>query len=555
MRAIASKFLVLWGWRRCLVAALFGCVAALAMPPFYIFIVLFVAYPVLVWLIDGAMAQAGSRRSGMLSAFATGWSFAFGFFLVSLHWVAEAFLVEADAYAWMIPFAVLGLPAYLALYWGAGVALAALAWQTGFGRILALAACLAVTEWLRGHLLTGFPWLMPGYAMGVSDALAQSAALFGVYGLNFIVILAGAAPAALADEPDTAGQSRLARLAGPMVSLMLLAAFAGAGAYRLSFDDRAVVDGMRLRIVQPNVEQGEKWRPENAPALLAGIIDLSDMATSPQSQGVRDVTHLVWPESAVPFLIAERPDVRAAIAALLPDDAVLLTGGLRREPAPPSAGGQDTFFNSLLVIDGTGDLVALYDKVHLVPFGEFLPFRDLLEPLGFRRLVSMPAGFDAGGDVRTLQVGQTPPFSPLICYEVIFPRSVADPSDRPEWLLNVTNDAWFGQSIGPHQHFAQARFRAIEEGLPLVRAANTGISAVIDPYGRIVKTLGLGRRGVLDSALPQALPPTPYSKLGDWFALFTVVAGLMVAIRFKLRKSNTNTAKSNTNRATITRNL
>jgi apolipoprotein N-acyltransferase len=231
----------------------------------------------------------------------------------------------------------------------------------------------------------------------------------------------------------------------------------------------------------------------------------------------------------MPFLLARRPDALAAIAALLPDGTKLVTGALRRgDGNAPS--GRSRVFNSILVIDSQGAVVSSYDKEHLVPFGEYLPFESVLAPLGLRKLVTLPLGFEAGPGRMTVADASGPSFSPLICYEIIFPGAVTDPAERPGWLLNVTNDAWFGSSIGPHQHFQQARMRAIEEGLPLVRAANTGISAVVDPYGRTVNSLALGTAGVLDSRLPAALPPTLYVRFRDLPALLLVLAALVCAV-------------------------
>jgi len=263
---------------------------------------------------------------------------------------------------------------------------------------------------------------------------------------------------------------------------------------------------------------------------------MTDEATSPAASGVSDVTHVIWPESALPFVLSESPEALAAIAALLPDDVTLITGAVRRAPpAPGDTSGRYRAFNSVHVINGKGEIVATYDKTHLVPFGEYLPLQKLLESIGLEQLTRMRGGFTAGLAEKTLHLKGAPPVGPLVCYEIIFPGGAIDRADRPGWMLNLTNDAWFGDSTGPRQHLHQARLRAVEEGLPVVRAANTGISAVIDPYGRIVQELPLNRRGIIDSGLPEALPPTIFARYGDRILAALLVIGLLGALAGMLR--------------------
>jgi len=252
--------------------------------------------------------------------------------------------------------------------------------------------------------------------------------------------------------------------------------------------------------------------------------------------GMAGVTHLIWPESAFPFLLTEKPSALAAIADLLPKGATLVTGAARAERV---AGSDEPpmVFNSIYAIDDGGEIRAAYDKVHLVPFGEYLPFGGFLRGLGLRQLIALPGGFSPGQALRTLTVAGAPPFAPLICYEVIFPGVVVAPGARPGWLLNVTNDAWYGTTPGPHQHFQEARVRAVEEGLPLVRAANSGISAIVDAHGRIVASLALGRIGTVDGGLPAGLPPTPYGRSGDAIFLALLVIAVAVAATGKLTRS------------------
>jgi apolipoprotein N-acyltransferase len=258
--------------------------------------------------------------------------------------------------------------------------------------------------------------------------------------------------------------------------------------------------------------------------------------TGPQSAGVRDATHLIWPESAFPFFLTREPDALVRIADLLPNGTVLITGAVRA-PATSATGPVSRAYNSVYVIDDKGAILSVYDKVHLVPFGEYLPFQSRLEQLGLQQLTKVQGGFIEGTRRRAIDVPRAPRMLPLVCYEIIFPGEAVPAGERPGWLVNVTNDGWFGMSPGPYQHLQQARVRAIEQGLPLVRAANTGVSAVVDPLGRIVHSLPLGTEGVIDSSLPQALAPTLYVRAGDGFAGLLLGLALILVVRRKLRKS------------------
>jgi apolipoprotein N-acyltransferase len=287
--------------------------------------------------------------------------------------------------------------------------------------------------------------------------------------------------------------------------------------------------------MQPNLQQDEKFNYSQKTSVIERYLALSDRATGPQATGVRDVTHLIWPESAFPFFLTREPDALAAIAAFLPEGTVLITGAVRApETMPP--GKVTRAYNSVYVIDHDGAILSVYDKVHLVPFGEYLPFQDSLERLGLMALTKIQGGFIPGDRRRVLSVPGAPDVVPLVCYEVVFPGAVEPSGERGGWTLNLTNDGWFGLSSGPYQHFEQARLRAIEEGLPLVRAANTGISAVIDPVGRIVTSLPLGSEGVLDASLPKALAPTLYARVGDAAAGLLVGLALLVVMRTRRKR-------------------
>ena len=528
LRAAGLAIILSWGWKRAVIALMAGALSALAMAPFNAWPVLFVAFPVMVWLIDGAGA---GRLRGVPAAAMTGWWFGLGYFVPGLYWLGYAFLVDASTFAWLMPFAILGLPAYLALFTAFGFALARLIWTKDFSRVIALAAALTVSEWLRGHALTGFPWNAFGYALTEPLALAQTASLIGLWGLTFLSVAIFASPAVLIDGTSRGRKPWIL----PATALLVLAAMGIFGAVRLGLQPTTNVANVKLRIMQPNLQQDVRFNYSAKAEVMRKYLTLSDRASGPQSTGVRDAGILIWPESAFPFFLTREADAMAQIAELLPKGTILITGSVRAPDLPPGA-KITRAYNSIYAIDHDGSVLSVYDKLHLVPFGEFLPFQDWMEKLGFVQLTKVQGGFIEGARRRNMEIPNAPPTLPLICYEAIFPGIVVSGEDRPAWIINLTNDGWFGISTGPYQHLQQARLRAIEEGLPLVRAANTGISAVIDPLGRIVASLGLGLEGVLDSSLPSAIPPTIYARTGDIPAALIVAAALIFSMRRRSAK-------------------
>lgn len=476
------------GYRRLAIAAGLGAAGALAFEPFRAFPLLLLAYAALVLLLDGA--STGDRR--FRDAALTGWAFGFGFFLVGHYWVGYAFLVEAEEHAWQMPFAVVFLAAGLALFFAAASGLCMTAWRPGAQRVFLFAVAFTVAEWLRGHIFTGFPWNLPGYGWAASTAVLQSASLFGVYGLSLLTLLLGASLALLA------GRSKLVPAS---LALLFVALWAG-GELRLAGATNAIVPNVRVRIVQPSTPQPEKYAPENRERNWRRLIELSSKPAAQQP------THIVWPEAAPPFLLEGNPGALADIAALTGDARVLMTGQVR----VANQNGTRNSYNSFAIF-GPGGLVGTYDKFHLVPFGEYVPGGPLLRTLGITEIAAS-TGFSSGPGPKTMNVPGAPPVGPLICYEIIFPRNVtAEP--RPGWLVNLTDDSWFGPNTGPMQHLLIARVRAIEEGLPIVRAANSGISAIIDAYGQVRESLALGLRDIVDGDLPVALSSTPFVRYGD----------------------------------------
>jgi apolipoprotein N-acyltransferase len=524
---IAAWFAGLSGWRRGAAALLLGALASLAMPPLYAVAVLLIAIPGLIFLID--------HSRGPLSALVIGWLFGFGHFVVGVYWVAESMLAVPSFFGWTLPLVIAvsvgGLAALLAPFPAFAAFLARTLWPAGPARVLVLAIAWALGEWLRGWVLSGFPWNLMAYSWAFSDAMNQFAALAGSWGLSFVTIAVAGLPALLIDwrgRPMPGLEGAVQRPARALAALafgaVVLAAVWIGGTLRLAGVVDEAVPGVRLRLVQANVDPGEKGNTVQR----AGILE-RHMRLTTQTPGFAEVTHVVWPETATLFLLEREPALRARLAEAAPAGGVLVTGVVRGEP---QAGPLERVWNSLAAIDHTGALVASYDKFHLVPFGEYVPARGLLPFLS--KFTPGAIDFSAGPGPRTLRLPGLPPVGPLICYEAIFPGQVVDRSDRPDWLLNLTNDGWFGTSSGPYQHFASARLRAVEEGLPLVRAANTGISGVVDPYGRVLAQTGLGETRVLDVALPRALSGlTPYARFGDGATAALLLIGALLAVALR----------------------
>jgi apolipoprotein N-acyltransferase len=497
LQKIAARLRGLRGRQRLLAAAGLGAVSVSAFAPFYFWPVFFLTFPALAFMIDGA----GEARRPWIAAAQIGWAFGFGYFFIGFHWVGFAFVVDAATHGWLLPFVAVAFPSGLALFMAAAAAAARSSWSNGVWRLFSLAASVSAFEWLRGHILTGLPWNLPGYVWGGADAMFQSVSVFGIYGLSLITVLIALAPAAAVNGDGTKSALKWPAAA---CGVVLIALFLF-GWFRLPPGASPVFDNVALRIVQPNIAQAEKWKPELLERNWRRLIDLTRQA------GLETRTHVIWTEAAPPFFLLSEPEGLSVVGSLLPDRAMLLTGTVRSE----ESAGARRYFNSMGVVSGTGKVLAVYDKSHLVPFGEYLPFFWLLEPLGITKLTGGSGGYTQGGGVRTISLAKSPSFGPLICYEVIFPGAVTEPGRRPEWLVTMTDDSWFGPWTGPYQHLGIAKIRATEEGLSIIRAANTGVSAVVDPYGRVTTSLELGRAGIIDAALPKPLKSTLYSLWGD----------------------------------------
>ena len=519
--SLHSRVCGLTGWRRNALAFSCGVLATLTLPPVFFLPLLIPAFGILYWLMDDAPS---AKR-----AFADGWWWGIGWHMSGLYWFCIALLTEPEKFAWLIPFALFGLNAVIALYAGACCWLWKKIGCRGLTGIFLFSVLWTWTEFARGHLFTGFPWNLAGYSFAASDALLQSASLVGAYGLTWFAVFFGAMPAALADAQV---KKRNAVIAVSLACAALLtASFWGNWRLQAAGDIRTV-PGVTLRLVQANIQQHHKWDEK----LRSRGIDEHLRLT--QSPGLDRVTAVIWPETAVPYAFNDSASesgmsLAQLLGAALPRGAHLITGGLRVE-------GSETdwrMYNSILAIDSRGRIDGRYDKVRLVPFGEFLPFRALLPKAWLT-----PVGekdFSRGPGPQRLEWAKLPPVAPLICYEAIYPEFTASLPDRPAWFLNLTNDAWFGRSSGPYQHFHMARARAVEQGVPLVRVANTGITAVADGFGRVIARMGLGEKGFLDTALPVPnQDKTVYSVWGEWLILWLTFLALILRISQHRRKNN-----------------
>jgi apolipoprotein N-acyltransferase len=487
--------------RRMVFAALTGAVAAVGLAPLGWWWLALPVFALLVWQVVRVPGMAGRIA----------WAGGFGYFLAGLNWIVEPFLIDAARDAWMAPFALVALPAGLALFW------AAAGWVVGRWRLggFGFALMLTAAELARGHVLTGFPWATPGQ-IWIDHAPAQAAALFGQYGLTLATLLIAAGLAALRPVPVLA-------------ALSLLVAGFGFGAWRLSLPEPAAFAapaGITLRLVQPAAEQRLKWDAEEAQTFFQRQLDFT--ASGP----VVDLT--IWPETAIPYTLEDYPDLAPLIAGAARGGAVAL--GIQR--LEEGEGGSWRFFNSLVVLGPGGKRLASYDKHHLVPFGEYVPFGDWLMDLTGIGAFAAQAGnaYTAGAAPAVIAPSaRLGLILPLICYEAVFPQDLRAPGERADWLLQVTNDAWFGTLTGPFQHAAQARLRAVEQGLPLVRVANTGVTAIYDSRGRVVAELPFGTAGWLDAMLPGAMPRTVYARFGEAPTLFVLIMMLVSLVSARLR--------------------
>ncbi|MBI2234154.1 MAG: apolipoprotein N-acyltransferase [Micavibrio aeruginosavorus] len=493
---------------RPLLIFLSGAAMAFAMPPFGLWPLLFAGFSLFYALTAG---QTGWR------VFLSGWLFGFGYFLVGLLWIGNALLVPGNPFKWVWPLAIAGLPVLMALFTGAGCYTAArLAPLRSWAGFFSFIACIGVAEWLRGHIFTGFPWNLYGYGWARSLSMVQSVSVIGIYGLSALTVAWAALPGflyAIRAGRKAVSLSLLALITTLNVALMW-------GMNRLDNNPTVLHDDIIVRIVQPNIAQEDKWSSDKTADNLHALLRAS------AAEKIPGLTYaLIWPETAVSDFLMQNESARDVIRdAVFGNDngnkTYILSGVLRH-----ALRGEDEplYFNSLIAYDSRLTPLATFDKAHLVPFGEYIPFQHIIPLDPFVDF----SGFTPGTGLQTQSASPLPPYSALVCYEILFPHAVALRQPRPEWIVNVTNDGWYGDSPGPYQHLTKAVFRAAEEGLPVIRAANTGISAAIDPYGRILQKIPYGIASYADIPLPRSHPEaTPYARYGD--TPFLAILGVVI---------------------------
>ncbi|WP_417459635.1 apolipoprotein N-acyltransferase [Kordiimonas sp.] len=489
-----------------LLAFLNGVLLSRTFAPVNFWPLLFISIPLMILMIDHARTRAG--------VFGVGWWTGFGLFAVGLNWIGHSFTQQQAVPVLLAPVAILALSAILSLYIGLTFWVTWRLKARGAFRIVIFASCWTLFEVMRSFLFTGFPWHLIGTAWAEWLPMAQASYYIGVYGLSFLTLLAAGSLALVVD-----GNNRRLWFMWPALGLVFMASIAALGYGRLLGAETKFHLAVSMRLVQANVQQHEKWLAHLIPDHFDKHLKLS--RGDDDTGRARGIRLLIWPETTVQRETFDREGSlhRWRISKLLDYGSFAIVGAPRFRATPEKV----DFYNSLFAINSKAEIYARYDKTHLVPFGEYLPFEDLLNTLGIAQLTGGSA-WSKGAALKTLTLPGVPSFSPLICYEVVFPGKVILKGERPEWILNITNDGWFGMTEGPYQHLAQARLRAIEEGLPLVRSASTGISAVIDPYGRTVTSLGLGKQGVLESPLPRSIEAFSVSS-----ALRVVLAAMLCA--------------------------
>ena len=482
-------------WARLALTALLGAIAAFGLAPFGAWWATLAVLALVPWL----MASATTRRQ----AFGLGWALGLGYFAHGLLWIVEPFFVDPERHGWMAPFALGFMSGGLALFWGVAFWGAQRWGRTPGSRIWLLICTLSLAEFARAYVLTGFPWA--GLAQIWVDAPpALLLAWIGPHGLALVTVMAGFSVGLLLVGPRS---GRVLWNAAPVVALGLAVLTVGVSTPPVAGT------GQTVRLVQPNAPQHQKWDPAHMPTFFERQIDYT--AASPRPDLI------VWPETAVPVWLESGAAALDRIATAA--DGAALALGIRRFEG-------SRIFNSMVYLDEQGQIAGVYDKHHLVPLGEYVPFGDLMARFGIYGFAANAGqGFSSGPGAELVSMAALGNALPLICYEAVFPQDINSAQSRPEFLLQVTNDAWFGARSGPYQHLAQARMRAIEQGVPMARAANTGVSAMIDPLGRVTASLGLGLAGYVDAELPAPLPPTLYSRTGDLLA-FVVLILLSLAV-------------------------
>ncbi|MCH9753337.1 MAG: apolipoprotein N-acyltransferase [Alphaproteobacteria bacterium] len=500
---------------RLIILFLAGSAASLAFAPTYLFFILFFSFPVLLFLLN--------KSESYKESFLLGWSFGFGFFLCGLYWISYALLVDQDMFGWLVPFAVTLIPAILAIYIGIITLLLHKVRKDSLRMMIAFISLWVLIEILRTKLFTGFPWLALGYSLSNKITLIQSASLVGVFGISFVILLITLVPFVLLKEYK---EQKVIALTYTSCAFILFALNFAYGTWTLENAERDFLPHS-IRVIQPNIKQSIKWDKKYKEKNLQKIMNLS------VENGNEPNTYIVWPEAAITHSLNDI-NIRNVIKTIIPEESYLITGGVRisgRYPMQIAA--------SLFMIGNNGNIVDYYDKMHLVPFGEYIPLRDLI-PFNISKITYGLIDFTPGDKAKIITPKKNlPSFRALICYESFFPQETLLNEQKPDFLLNITNDAWYRDSPGPYQHLDMTKFRSIEYGLPMIRSANTGISAIVNPYGEILQQLNLNQTGYLTNKLPKSKKNKTFYHLHANNILIFILAIILLSI-FVRRKPDGN---------------
>lgn len=486
---ISNEIILSWGIKRVFIAIAAGAFASLALAPFDFFAVLFISFPILVWLLDGASSStAKGFFAKRLPAFLTGWAFGFGYFTAGLWWLANTVLVSPNGSLWMLPFAIFGLPAILAIFFGLATTLARSFWSDNLSRIFALSASFGLFEYLRSFIFTGFPWNIIGYAGMPVPVAMQLVEIVSIYGMTILTVFVASVPALLT--------TRHGLRTGFILATFFVAAQIAYGSITLLTHNQAFKEET-VRLVQPSIDQTEKWDNKKREEIFQTYLNMTSAA--PKDAG-KPPNIIIWPETSVPYILTKTPAALDKIAKSLKDDQILLAGAVRLEPAV--AGQEDKYFNTIYALDSSGQIFGSADKVHLVPFGEYMPFEKWARDIGLAPLAETFGGYSAASQHRTIDLPNGLRILPLICYEIIFPHYSSRTDLDADIIVNVTNDAWYGRTPGPHQHLRQSQIRAIESGLPIFRAGNNGISVITNNRGQVLTGMAINHIDFLDYKIP-----------------------------------------------------
>ncbi len=512
-------------WKRQALIFLCGAFTSFALPPFYLTPLCFLTFPIFIVLLDSIQNIKNNKKKFFTFALSCG-IFGFSYFICGLWWLCNAFLTDLDSFGWAIPLAILVPPLYLSLYWFCSGFIVGLLWTKGIARFFALAFALGLAEWLRAFLFTGFPWNSLGYTAMPTPMFMQSDAIVGLYGMNILAVLVYSLPTVLLTDE----KKKLALF----LCLSLILIHSGFGFYRLHTIENTAEDQKKtywVRIIQPSIQQNVKLRNNTREAMLEAHMNLSAIPTTDKNP---EPDFIVWPEASVPYLLYDKSSISMHIASLLKPKQWAMIGAVRVSNDPPYS--QIQYFNTIAVINAQGNILNTSDKLHLVPFGEYLPYQNLLKKIGLRILADNIGGYSAAHVRKTVTMPNGFSYLPLICYEAIFPHEMTFKGAPPQAIINVTNDAWFGVTPGPYQHLQQAQLRAVELGIPLIRAANNGISAVIDSYGRIVVALAQNTVGIIDSQIPSPITPIGSNEYRTFSTFILFILMLLCRIGFGFTK-------------------